>query len=395
MCRRCWESQCNEGHGKGDKNKGWHPFRVFLAISILTTMGLAFGLVGLMDVCLSLQWDNLDTVTISDISEGDTVKIEGTILGEPNEIIITGEEESRRSGYEWVFYDNVSFYLNDSTGSIKISTEKYFKIEEGIHLAPNSKYSDGKTYNAGDNITLIGEVKTQDNEKIVYLLWVGPKDSDITVSIWSFFLVFIILIPTIIGYLYVLMIAINKNRLHNKKVSYKNPIEINKNEMIKDLELNWRKNTRISRRLFGFIVAFLIIAGFLILILTYIVFSSYIHTYTQYLLSGIIPMMVLPFMMVFPLIYYLSREDIKTDEIAFSGRGIHFHYDDPIIRYLKDDFIGWDEIKEIKCHSGKSTTWFIIKKNDTSENITGLRGDIRQQLISLLNKYKRIKANKR
>jgi len=389
VCRRCWEDVCKEGHGKGDKNRSFHPFFEFIGISILISLGIAFGLFGLMDVYLSWEWNNLEVTNISDLPEEELIKVEGTIFGNPDEIIITGKEESSRSGHEWVFNDNIIFLLNDTTGSIKVSTEKYYKIENGLHPAPDREFTDGRTYNSGDNITIVGKVITKGEERILYISWLGPLNSKMNPSFWSYFLVFLIVLPSCIGYLYILKRAITKFKLHNRKTQYKNPIEIAKNDFIKDPSLYWKKNSKLSRRQFGAIIALIILSGLLLIILfIFNSYGSYLHTYTDYLFSGIFYMIIIPFMIVFPALYFFNIPEIKPDEIAISDKGIHFYYNHYIMRYLKDDFIGWEEIKGIESYSGKTTTWFISKKNDTSENITGLRKDIRESLISIWNNYK-------
>jgi hypothetical protein len=77
-------------------------------------------------------------------------------------------------------------------------------------------------------------------------------------------------------------------------------------------------------------------------------------------------MFLLPFMFFLPIVIIFDRGMINPNEVAVSANGIHFYYDDPIMRYLDDDFIGWDEIKDIRKEKTKKKEKWVIEKKDKS-----------------------------
>ncbi|MCK5561137.1 MAG: hypothetical protein KAJ51_11105, partial [Thermoplasmata archaeon] len=137
VCRRCWEDVCGEGHGKGDKNTGWHPMKSFLFICAILSMVWAFAFFSVMDIYVRSDWNGLETTDISELPESGVVKLEGTIMGSYDDIEISGQESSSKSGNNWKWYTNETFMLNDTTGSVKVTTELYYAIEDGPHAAPN------------------------------------------------------------------------------------------------------------------------------------------------------------------------------------------------------------------------------------------------------------------
>ncbi len=391
VCRRCWEDVCGEGHGKGDKNAGWHPVKAFVFACAMLSMVWAFAFFGTMDIYLRNDWNSLETTDISELPENGVVKLEGTIMGRYDDIELSGEEHSGRSDYHWDWYANETFYINDTTGSVKVTAERFYAIEDGPHAAPHREHTDGTVYRGGDRIVMVGEV-AEDGE-LVYLLWIGPEGSELETPIWSWVLALVIIIPMAIGFIAFYAFAHKRNRLHKEKVGYTNPIEIQETEMMKRHELDWRRNSSLSRKGLGVVVAIFIISGFVVLFIIFGVFGEHIHTYDDYLLTSMAGMMIFPFMMFFPLIFYFENSSVKPDELAVSDEGVHFYYKDPILRFLKDDFVGWGEIKDIAYHSsGKSGYWSIDKKNDTQERITYLSTKNRKMVRA---KWKEIKRRVR
>ncbi len=166
VCRRCWEDVCGEGHGKGDKNTGWHPMKSFLFICAILSMVWAFAFFSVMDIYVRSDWNGLETTDISELPESGVVKLEGTIMGSYDDIEISGQESSSKSGNNWKWYTNETFMLNDTTGSVKVTTELYYAIEDGPHAAPNRDNTDATVYRGGDRIVVVGRV--EEDGELVY-----------------------------------------------------------------------------------------------------------------------------------------------------------------------------------------------------------------------------------
>jgi hypothetical protein len=345
-------------------------------------MVLPFGFLGAFDLYIKTDWNNLESTEIDKLPDTGVVKIEGVISGEPNAIVISGEEYDTDSGYNWEWNDDESFMLNDSSGSIPISTERYYEMAEGPHPAPNSPHDVGSVYEVGDEVTIVGEVDEKDGEKVVYLFWIGTKDSEIEIPLSTYLAVFGILLPCGIGYIIFFIFHFKRNKLHHLKAGYSNPIIIAKTDMQKPPGLEWLRNGILNRTAKSTLIGMSIITGLVFLFLMFIIFNSLFHTFSDRITQSAITMLVVPFMIFLPLAFYFERSSVKPDEIACSRNGVHFYYKNYILRFLKDDFIGWEEIKDIRYRSsGKSGSWIIEKKNDTDEVINAITKKNRKFII--------------
>ncbi len=381
VCRRCWEDLCNEGHGQGRLNEGRHPLESFLFMIAMLSMIIPLACVGLTDVIIRNQWSKIEVSPISEIEEGDVVRLEGIIDEDRDVVAISGHESRVKSGYTWKWNDDDYFKLSDGTGTIIVSTRRYYDMEEGLHPAPNRAQTNGKVYIGGDEVIIIGYMEVIGDETYLFLRWIGTDEDDIKPSTISYFGTICIWSLIIIPIALLIHLSIVRRRFHSKKVCNVNPKTISKKVVKKDPILDWKKNSGIPRNVVLIINTSITLTGILILPIAYITFEA--HTFNDYIGFALVSMFVLPFMVFFPFLYLISRDWMKPNDIATSDLGIHFNYPDPVIRFLKDDFIGWGEIKKIGYHSaGKSGYWSIDKKNNTSENINSINRANRDYIIS-------------
>jgi hypothetical protein len=349
-------------------------------------MFLPFILYGLIDISLRTQWDNLEQVNISELPESGTVRLEGIIAGEPEEVAISGFDKEGRYGYVWKWNNDDIFILNDSTSSVKISTEKFYWIEPGPHPAPNAEETKGTVYITGDNVVIIGEVIEKDGNKFVYLKWISPKDPDITIPLDSYFLGYGFLIPFIIWLIILVIFSIKRNILHNSKVQYKNPILIKKGTPKKILGLEWKKNIIMGRKKHVIIVSIIILIASIIILQT---IFNYEHIFNRFIILALIDGIVGPIFIVFPVMTLFDEYEPKPVEIATSEKGVHFYYNNNVFVYLKTDFIGWDEIKNIYLQESKDDRSWIIQKNDESSvKIDNINKKNRDHIIAKWKEWK-------
>jgi hypothetical protein len=100
-------------------------------------------------------------------------------------------------------------------------------------------------------------------------------------------------------------------------------------------------------------------------------------------------MVILPMTLFLPLYHLITYYDVAPNEVAVSAKGVFFYYEDTVMRYLEDDFIGWDEIDDIVYEkSGKSGYWVIKKKNSTKQKIDKIEYENRKIMISAWNEWK-------
>jgi hypothetical protein len=366
VCYRCWEDSCGSGHGKGEKNQGWSPIYYFLITSFLLGFILPSTVVGLIDIYYVSSWNDLETTDISELPDSGWVKLQGSLVGDYSDEIITGDEDT------WKLESGAEFILNDSTGEILIGTSKYYKIERGPHIM-DLVFGERSSYTAGDEVKVICEVSNENGNKSAILLWLGQKDDNPMIQFWSFFTFFIVIIPVTIGYLFLLGKGLKMRAKHMKKVEYRNPIDIRNTDLPKKQGFTWHKNPTISKKKIKKISAILLCILFLLLILSIIIFPLFFHTQYHYWGASLVWMFILPFMFFLPIVIIFDRGMIKPNEVAVSNNGVHFFYDDPIIRYLEDDFIGWDEIMDLKYDNpDRSVNWIIKKKDNTKYNLNKL-----------------------
>jgi hypothetical protein len=389
VCRRCWEDVCNEGHGKGDKNRGDNPVDLILGLLILVGLFISLPIMSLIDIYYITTWDGIEVTDISDLPESGWVKIEGIILGNNGSVAYTGHEEKDRNRYNWVWDEDTKFIIGDSTGNITVITERYYKIKNGPHDAPNREKTDGTAYFAGDRVTAVCEIKTNGDEKSAYVLWLGEENDEISISSWNILVLIVSSILLISGYSLLIIRMIKQNSQHKNMVMYKNAIPISKTDRLKPGSVNWKKNSTSSKKARIKFCSFCFILCFIFLVIIILSFQWYFHSQEHYWNASFLWIVILPLTLFLPLYHLITFYDKAPNEIAVSVKGVYFYYEDPIMRYLEDDFIGWDEIDDIVYEkSGKSGSWAIRKKNSTKQDIDKIDRKNREIMISVWKEWK-------
>lgn len=386
VCRRCWEDECDEGHGKGFKNRSKHPVQAALMLVVFLSMGMGFIPPGIHDITVRNSWGELEVSQVASLEAGDTIRIEGFINETSDTVAIDGHESKVKSGYKWSWNDDNEFLFSDGTGTISVTTEEWYDMEEGAHLAPDRRETDGRVYMGGDDVIIIGDVVSENGDEVVYLRWVGYTDEGIAPSrlcyLGTLLVTMLILLP--IGYLG--WNGLQQRKLHLEKVRHVNPHQIPPGKMEREAEIPWRENTGLPLHVKLIITLIVSVMGILILIAAFQLANP--HTSEDYFLSGMILMIVGPFMIFAPFWVLQDNSVLRPDAVGVTDDGIYFHYDNPVMQYLRDDFIWWEEITNIGYHStGKSGYWSIDKENGTKEYLSSLTGANRKFLV---NRWKRM-----
>jgi len=365
VCERCWFAHCKSGHMKGFRNQGNNLITWTLFVSVFIGMLLGAGFPVFYDVYLHSQWDDLEPTPIVELEDGETVRIEGIINASTDTVAIGGEEKrSGKDNYYWEWNENDEFYVSDSNGSVLVTTRGFYEIERAPHVAPNRDRTEGRAYMGGDELIIIGDVGTRGNETIVHLRWVGTDEDDIPPTTLSLLGVGLILSFTLFVYGWIGMLSIKRRRLHREKVDFDDfdPVIDDRDPM--DMSLDWRKNASMSRRTTKLIVFMLMTFGMMILV----AFHNFmdIHEKDEMFLY-MVPIMFGPVMMIlFPIRSYLEQRWIKPDLIAVSDEGIHFHYDKPLVRSFKLEFIPWDRIDFVGIKKTGTRRGRMIRLKDTT-----------------------------
>ena len=391
VCRRCWEKHCHEGHGKGEKNVGGHPLKTLIGVSVGVAMFISLVFLGINDISIRSDWDDIEPSPVSELEDGDVVRVEGTIDEPKGEVAISGHEYSTRSGHQWGWDGDDTFDFTDDTGTITTKTELYYEMEEGLHAAPNRDKTDGKVYEGGDEVIIIGEVVDEDGELTLYVRWLGENEEGMSPSLVCWVLTIIGSGLVVIPYLYLGSFWMRQKQKHESKVGHCNPIPISDIDHLLDPDVDWKENSKYTPEKKQKYIPICLSLAVVINLLGYLLFPPY-H-FEQYFGFAAAQMLILPFLVVMPFMSFIEFRTSGPNQMGVSKKGIHFYYEDPVQRYLNDDFIGWDEIKDIKYHStGKTGYWGIDRENGVIESISGIKQKHREHIVKeWKEKYKKKK----
>ncbi len=422
VCEVCWKGHCNEGHGKGSKNIGWNTLSIVLFPGIfIIILVLPFLIPGFIDIHIRSKWDGIETVSVTEVSDGELVRLEGNI-NESAETIAIGRKEGRK---DWAWDDDSEFRFNDSSGSVRVTTERYYDIEDGPHPPVNEKDSDGSAYLGGDRVIIIGYAEVNGNSTAILLLWMGTDGDDVKPSSGLYIGMGFLSVIIAVSFVFVLRILAKRNKLHEKSLqtappaidpgNHENegiPATDSGNHEIDEIpamdpakceidetgksqgkgskdsafdELDWHSNAgplRKQRRLIlpAFIIACILTIWFIARILD-------LHTQIDYALMWlpIVPY-TLVFMMTIP--GFCHNNPIEPDSIAISDKSIQLHYEDPVMQKLRIGSIAWNEILKISYRSGGKSTHLVIEtKNHYFMDICRLTGLNRKLVLSRWEKY--------
>ena len=371
LCRRCWRGEV--GKYSSRQGKRLHP--AFLFVAIFVSAFLPFSIVKVMDTQYFGELDEIETTNISALPESGTVRVEGTILADGNETVIDGKENSiwliKETIHKWEFNDDERFLVSDGTGTVEVSTEGYYAIRKGNHSRPGS---DGKVwgvYKGGDEVVIIGELDNNSENSTLQALVVYPKEKDrylgnsavnygktvLGVAIW--------LVPLTI----VFLAFARRMRWHKKHVNGLTPVPLPTKSITTKQNLAWIKNREyVPDILRKKILVFVSLLGLALLIILVLFMAGDFHTRNEYFHFATYRCFPIFFLLVnLPafvffgycdgtrketgwntnlLLVRLINQDINLwpNKVAVDEQGIHFHHEDPYVRYTEQRFVLWEKI---------------------------------------------------
>lgn len=381
VCWKCWDKHYTATLGKESEDFDVHPYQNIGFNTMFLSMIIFFSLVGVYDIYIRAPWQDLEPVSIAEIEEGEIVRVEGFINESSDSVAIGGRETSgRRNRHSWRWHDDNKFIFSDSTGSIRVTTEDYYDIEKGPHPAPNRNHTKGTVYRGGDEVIIIGRVEGSGNLTSLHLLWVGTDEDDI--QIWTYTYPITIGALAFVFYCYghYLRIHLKRNRLHYQKVGHINPIPIEYVEHKDDEDLLWWKNVKIRKSIrFSLIMMSLSFAAFI----WWSIYSyGQLHSKDQILFFWFVSSVIYISLIHFQLGLLFNKRNVRPMEVAISDQGIYFNYTDPVIQYLQDYHIRWDEIQEVQQRKVACNRCSIIQKEDgTMKNLWNVYEGIAARII--------------
>ena len=340
VCWRCWEDKCGKEHETDwIKDRSWHPlvslflWSFFLILFTLPLTALVY------DIHVRGQWTELEQEPIAGLEDGDLVRVEGVIDGEAD-VAAFGNFDDTDNDWDWNVGD--WFSLSDETGTVNVSTERYYEIEDG---PTPMRMPDGEVeelYTGGDSVIVVGKVEKLANGSSILLYWVGPDDDGLATGDEVYQGIGLLLTLDALVCLRLFLGARKKRKAHNQKVNGISPIPVSDADRMMDPSLNW---VEIEGQRMLMLASYLpMIIG--VMFVSQIFFSpEYFHTAKDYLDSALIlSVLAVPFLIHIPIINLVRFNARTIPAVATDEQGVHFFFAHPADRYLEDNFIHWSEL---------------------------------------------------
>jgi len=368
---------CQNEAIKSDDNFENHPIKALILIAMVILLFLPLGYVGIRDIAIRRSWSDLSVTPVSDLSQGDVVKLDGYIDESSDYVAIGGTEgKSSRDRYYWRMDQKSAFNFSDNSGSVYVTTKYHYDIEDGPTPAPSRKHTSGTVYMGCDEVIIIGKAVIDENQTSIHLLWMGTNEEDIKPSNGTYIGVASYLLVPFLSSPHYIKSYLKKRKQHYKRVKFVKPIPFESIDLYDEPGLTWRNNASIFHRQaipFSFTLILCLFTVF-----SWAIFHLAFHRIYEFM--GIAGLIVL-FSCV--LIYLLSIHiDVfmnpRPVELAFSKRGIYYNYQYSEIQYLEDYLLSWTKIKEFRyIRKAKRGHWAIVLKNDKIIHMNNISSNIK------------------
>jgi len=192
VCPSCWDNKCLIANLH--EPTASHPVTtIYMAYTMLIIAWFTIPLVGVViyGLGISIQSNGLEAEPIGSLSETGTVKILGTVNSTRALVALGGTEHwfGDEYGGEWKWDWNTSdiFWLEDTTGRLRVDCSGYFRIEDSHHKAPNAKYSRGTAYFNKDTVYAVGTIQKEGSTRVLRLQCMYPSDAKLELPLfWTF-----------------------------------------------------------------------------------------------------------------------------------------------------------------------------------------------------------------
>jgi len=173
VCRRCWEWECHEGHGKGDLNVGRNIGTALMLILIVWVFAGTWPLAAIVDGLRVQSFATLGVTPISALPAMGTVKVRG-VIADSDPVAWGGREVSTDNGWTWVWSAADSFGILDPTGGINTTTNRWWVVETASHPAPGAIHTAGTVYVPGDAVLVVGDMAGAGGSRHLEVLYISP-----------------------------------------------------------------------------------------------------------------------------------------------------------------------------------------------------------------------------
>ena len=435
--------------GYGSKNMRYqserfttHPRTILKILFILTWLLMPGLIFGVYDIGRARSWDSLDVTTVEDLPDSGTVKLEGVINESADSIVIGIHETNPESGYSFDYdHDGGFFQFSDDTGTVNVSWEHWYEIQNGKHIERTEHRAKGYVYKGGDTIFIIGVVEEgsggEDKEenaegeeggdgegendgmgdeggnggdddeseeqgtKRINALYIAPEEQEIKRSGLLYAIVISFLLPYIIGYGWVLRTTIQQNKSHLKFMEQRSSMEskpppvtntgiYGPGEQFDHSNIIWHPNSRyISPSAY---IALVLGICLVVFGLIYWLLNNHHTRLDLFQISTFYPVFSMLGLWLISMSKPLGYS--KLQKVGISGKGIHFFSPNPFVQLSIRGFVPWEDVKFIGVEP-RNSNWVISLGNSDNVTITNVRRRLRKILISEWKERKPISVRRK
>lgn len=359
VCRRCWEWECHEGHGKGQQAVGtptWEKLMILLMVWLLVG---TFGAASLADGVRVETYASIPVTQLDRLPNVGLVKVRGTI-NDTDVIAWSGHEVKTRSSYAWTWNTGDSFRVSDGTGQANVTTGRWWVVESTSHPA-NTLHTSGTVYLPGDPIFLVAEVATTPTGPVLSALYASP-DTFRPEPVLPLAAGIGLSAPFAWALASIFVDRRRRGGLQRERLETVGTKEIGVDTELRDESFPWVANPGMS---FRRRVVLTVVAGLIALavIAALQVASGGLHERAEVTFFPWFTGIVLVFGVVLPTMWALASA-LRPSAMALTDRGVHFWYDSESARYLADGFVAWDEISFIGVRGSGKHTWHALERKD-------------------------------
>ena len=362
VCRKCWETGCQEGHGRGVKAIRKAPGLVTWS-TVLAVLLLLWYVPVSYDYDVLTAWHDASITPIASVRSGDIVKVFGTMESQNSAAFGGHEEYYSRAGWEWRWNTTDSFVLRDASGSILVTTDRWYLVYNGPHAAGYATHTAGTAYAPGDSVQIVGTEGLLPNGTAYLHLQVIESQQGLSFGLPAiapspFVSAARVVLPLgAVGVVApVIAVLFARRRAHERIMSDQGAMPVELRDEVRDPSLNWIPNGRGTLPRHRHIGALVIIGAGIALLLVYP--GPFPHADSGYWLSGFLGSLVIfvvgfvSFMLLFGSVTHPSFVAVGTD-------GFRLWYDSPVDRHLNNTVFPWSQIQRIAMTTGRGAHWYL------------------------------------
>lgn len=382
VCGRC-AKECKRLHGASRRSMGSPAIVSALVILVLFGTVLPFSIAFAYEYSTLSSWQARAVTSIGSAQPGQTVKISGTISEEQGyayPVALSGQEHAYR-GCGWTWDSTARFEVTDGSGTILVTTDRYWEIADGPHPYPYAACQVPETqYWVGDTVVLMGTVERNPQggvllqASIVSPDGVNPQPTLFWLALVTPFLVLSVALWVRVGVIGRRRLGMHRAALQGRPTS---PLPASAQR--RDPGLPWMRTNTLSRVLDHAPYAALFASAPWVVPILFFWFGN-AHTQVEYLITAS-TVWVVDFVSVTIVLVWLQGR-VNPSAIALTQDGIHFWYERAADRYEQDPLVSWTDITDVKVVSvGRSRVLALVTRSGRRD-LPGLPSSVRDAVLS-------------